>query len=780
MPFVPNPTLALGLNGLTDNSSQLPFLDLMKQARPWRADMPGDDLEYVTLKAGGYLDANGWPTHLPEGANNIQTMWPFPSNIPGAEGPWVLTYEGAGTLHMNWVDVTHTEAGRIEFNKPNAGSFWMSIEATDPSSTGNYIRNIRIVPAKYEELADAGEIFNPNFLAVIRDARQLRFMDWMETNWSPQVEWADRPKVDDFSYAGGASRIGLGIPLEVLVALANKVGCNPWFNIPCQANDEYIENFATYVRDNLAPGLVANVEFSNETWNFGFGNRPNEKKVGQYNWLAHMAGSDWGRLQGVTTDGAGYAVGATSITLAPGGSGGALASGNHISIAAGFHPYDVATGLADVSTGGVITLTSGLEIAIPASPTPVVENLRGDYWIQASAKRAVQVALIWNGVFGAEAGTRLYHHIGVQQGWQGLAQTQLDAAAWETAEPEGFIAPNTVFNSIAVTTYFGGSHVSQGGFGVSISIGSPAVATRNNDKHYFTVGQKFRFYSDHTLPTGVTSGEDCYVVSTPTDYTFTFSKTPGGPEVNTSGSQSGSHQVCWGLRLELIEELEDNPGDIEAVSDWLTDRLINRGDIYGSVPQIATSLASFRTLADSLGLDLSCYEGGNHEHHLANVPMSDVERDILTPFYVIWSYSPQIAAVYEAIWEVWADVAESPFMQFTDVATPSIWGSFPMLRSLIDSNARADKLYELNATYPAWGGMTGGDHFLPQVVEQLEDGETAEFNVRGGRIIGGGYNSLVADRPLSAFALSRDGDGHLHVGNLEVRNFTGNMSFPST
>ena len=38
---------------------------------------------------------------------------------------------------------------------------------------------------KYEGLYQAGEIFNPDWLSVVDDARQLRFMDWMNTNSNP-------------------------------------------------------------------------------------------------------------------------------------------------------------------------------------------------------------------------------------------------------------------------------------------------------------------------------------------------------------------------------------------------------------------------------------------------------------------------------------------------------------------------------------------------------------------------------------------------------------------
>ncbi|MFM7314237.1 MAG: Calx-beta domain-containing protein, partial [Cyanobium sp.] len=46
---------------------------------------------------------------------------------------------------------------------------------------------------------------------------------------------------------------------------------DPWFNMPHQADDDFVRNMATYVRDNLEPGRKVYVEWANELWNFGFG-----------------------------------------------------------------------------------------------------------------------------------------------------------------------------------------------------------------------------------------------------------------------------------------------------------------------------------------------------------------------------------------------------------------------------------------------------------------------------------------------------------------------------
>lgn len=72
-----------------------------------------------------------------------------------------------------------------------------------------------------------------------------------------------------------------------------------------------------------------------------------------------------------TTNAAGYAVGATTITLASAGTGSILA-GDSVTFTGDTEKYVVATGDADVSNGGTIVLQEpGLRKAIPASATDI-------------------------------------------------------------------------------------------------------------------------------------------------------------------------------------------------------------------------------------------------------------------------------------------------------------------------------------------------------------------------------------------------------------------------
>lgn len=78
-----------------------------------------------------------------------------------------------------------------------------------------------------------------------------------------------------------------------------------------------------------------------------------------------------------TTNAAGYAVGATTITLASAGTG-TIVAGDSITFAGDTNQYVVATGDADVSNGGTVVLAApGLRQAIPASATAITVTASG-------------------------------------------------------------------------------------------------------------------------------------------------------------------------------------------------------------------------------------------------------------------------------------------------------------------------------------------------------------------------------------------------------------------
>lgn len=76
----------------------------------------------------------------------------------------------------------------------------------------------------------------------------------------------------------------------------------------------------------------------------------------------------------------------------------------------------------------------------------------------------------------------------------------------------------------------------------TITIASPAVVTLTD--HGYVAGQEIVFSTTGALPTGLTAGTVYYVLPltpTPSASSFQVSATPGGPAINTTGTQSGVH-----------------------------------------------------------------------------------------------------------------------------------------------------------------------------------------------------------------------------------------------
>lgn len=279
---VADPTVAWGLTGLSDWQTSVPFLDIGRLMRPFFAFTQKDweAMDHATLVEGGYLDENGYPLRIPRGMSGIRTIWAWNEEV-GADqrkGTYILTYQGQGALSLGGAAQTISSApGRIVFENTTGAGFWLDITGID---SGNNVRNISILRADHVRLAETGAVFQPDWLALVEDARELRFMDWINTNDSEATRWADRPTLQDASWTDDN-----GAPVEIMVRLANETGTDPWFTMPHKADDDYIRQFATYVRDNLDPRLKAHVENSNETWNAAFG---------QFGWMRDQAIADWG------------------------------------------------------------------------------------------------------------------------------------------------------------------------------------------------------------------------------------------------------------------------------------------------------------------------------------------------------------------------------------------------------------------------------------------------------------------------------------------------------
>lgn len=252
-------SIGMNLSPVTDWSTAYPFLNFVKHARPF-SDGKGGELE---------LDKFGWVKRLKKGQEaNLFFLTVDKNRLPYKK--YIVRYKGKGKITYKYAAKKIKKIGQntdlIKVDDSVDGGYAvLTIVKTDPN---NYIRDIEVIPEKYISEYNDGEIFNPEYISFLKQFRVLRFMNWMKTNDSKQKKWEDRPVVENYSWS--TSWNNKGVPLEILIALANKTGVDPWFNIPHMADDDYVYKFAKLIKDQLNPSLTAYIEYSNEVWNWGF------------------------------------------------------------------------------------------------------------------------------------------------------------------------------------------------------------------------------------------------------------------------------------------------------------------------------------------------------------------------------------------------------------------------------------------------------------------------------------------------------------------------------
>jgi hypothetical protein len=275
-----NSPLGTNLTGISDWSREWAFVDAFKMSRNW---ISGNSTDWDDGRAID-TDTDGWVRSLlPDQIVRTVLFWGDDEYFP--TGRYVVLYEGEGTIEY-WSGATRDDnassPGRDVLDvDPTQGGIGVNI--TD-INTADHLRNIRVImpggvcsddPFRWCDGSTpcaAGtcqgfednygtQIFHPTFLDRIKTYRLFRFMDWMDTNNSLQQAWANRPRILDARWSTH------GVPVEIMVELANRLSADPWFTLPHLADDDYVEQFATMVRDLLRPDLRTYVEHSNEVWN---------------------------------------------------------------------------------------------------------------------------------------------------------------------------------------------------------------------------------------------------------------------------------------------------------------------------------------------------------------------------------------------------------------------------------------------------------------------------------------------------------------------------------
>lgn len=250
--------LGINLAEVTYYTREWVFVNAMNQSRDWLPTRSGSGTPWdsgESLK----LNAEGWPI-LRAGQAAHTVMY---ADARGAypAGRYVCTYDGDGSIEMDFdARVVNSRKGRLVAEvTPSNNGIYLRIDKSNPKDP---VRNVKVWLPGFE---NSSQVFHPLYLSRLKPFSVIRFMDWQRTNGSSVTSWSDRAKHNYHTQGTGD-----GASIEYMIDLCNELGADPWFCMPHQANDRYVENFAKLVKKRLRKDLNVYVEWSNEVWNSQF------------------------------------------------------------------------------------------------------------------------------------------------------------------------------------------------------------------------------------------------------------------------------------------------------------------------------------------------------------------------------------------------------------------------------------------------------------------------------------------------------------------------------
>lgn len=278
-------SVGTNLAAFTYWSAEFPFLDRAKSIGNWNVIKT----DYSWASGASFdlgFDAHGFPTKLPTGALMLQSLIAIDPKHLAMTDRYVVVYDGVGELQIDAATIVSKTPGKIvvEMTRDTDQPVQEMLVRLLSTDSADPLRALHVIREDQFAAWQSGEIFNPAFLEKIAGWQSLRFMEWGAINENEDVHWADRTTLDEQSWFWtGQER--QEVPIEVMVALCNKTGADMWYCIPTKADDDYVQQAITYIRDHLDPSLQLRLEYSNEVWNWGFS---------QSGYAQSMAQSLWG------------------------------------------------------------------------------------------------------------------------------------------------------------------------------------------------------------------------------------------------------------------------------------------------------------------------------------------------------------------------------------------------------------------------------------------------------------------------------------------------------
>jgi hypothetical protein len=284
--------IGTNLSGISDWMTEMPFVDMMHNARTWgtrnRHWIGGNaqnnwNTELIDLIE---KDENGYPLELPfyrnglalEDSQMVFTVWAYIA--AWTPGVYTFLYDGEGDFDFRSDGkVLKRGPGRAEVEIIPSSYSFLELVVTR-SVKGNHLRNFRLLMPGHEATY-LNQPFNPLYLKRLSDFEAIRFMDWGKTNnWGVDNFWENFDEPSDTSLVAWSARSKMryytwahnkGVPYEMMCQLSNTLKKDMWVCVPHNASDEYIREMAKLIQQNLDSELKVYVEYSNEIWNWMFG-----------------------------------------------------------------------------------------------------------------------------------------------------------------------------------------------------------------------------------------------------------------------------------------------------------------------------------------------------------------------------------------------------------------------------------------------------------------------------------------------------------------------------
>ena len=325
--------VGLGLGGNAYWSHPV-FANALWNGSGWLEFAPGQWGTQVHFEGNPQFNANGLPQYLNPGRKLRALVYalhanpdPRPASWPDrtrlARGKVVVTWKGDADIRAEGGVYVEEESsgpptgslvdGRRVYRYGGQSHLgWLTVESVNPNRPLTDLKVWLPDPADPMNTTLENRLFHPTFLARLGDVSWafLRFMDWNDTNGSPQKDWADRRPPRHVFMGGVLNRRppapgfggdrGTGIAFEHMVALCNATGCDLWINVPHLATDDFVTRLAQLIRYGsdglqpctnpavkpLYPPLARErrvfVEYSNEIWSSG-------NSFAQGNWAQEQA-----------------------------------------------------------------------------------------------------------------------------------------------------------------------------------------------------------------------------------------------------------------------------------------------------------------------------------------------------------------------------------------------------------------------------------------------------------------------------------------------------------